>query len=87
MSDFLGFGSLWAGRVRFCVLNSSDHFEFRIIRVWIGSGFGLFQVGFFFVMFYFGSGRISGQVGFRVVRLKKNILVNLIKIHNKNNKI
>jgi hypothetical protein len=48
-----------------------DHFEFRVIRVQVRSGFESSdigysrvsgRVGFFFVMFYFGSGRVGLQV-------------------------
>jgi hypothetical protein len=64
LSDFFGLQ----------VLNSSGHLGFRVIWYWIILDFGLFQVGsgrigFFFMMFYFGSGRILGRVGFRIVIL------------------
>jgi hypothetical protein len=52
----LGFETFGSGSSRV-----SDHL--------ISGNFRLGRVGFFFVMFYFGSDQISGRVGFRVVIL------------------
>jgi hypothetical protein len=81
---FSGLKSFQVDRVGFRVLMSLNHFGLRVIRVRVGLGFGLYDigyfsgfglfrvgsglVGFFFIMFNFGSGRISGRVGFQIVR-------------------
>jgi hypothetical protein len=66
----MSFGS-GSGRVSDHLISSN--LGFQVISGRIGSGQVLFcdvllRVGFFFVIFYFESGRILGRIGFRVVK-------------------